>query len=661
MREETKDLKGAYLIFILIFLAIMFVPLIDMFNLLPETFKNSKFYTNLCLPPNIYIYRIFYIIAIPISTMLMVSTSNMKSLNQEKKNQYKIYYVIASVPLLIGFINHPVFHIYNVAFMPLLVFSHLYIASKAFTKIAANLNEEDSVIGINKKELGPMGLEFQVLNPDTEKYEALHVHNVFQGLLVTGGAGAGKSASIIEPAIFQWAMKGCSMTIYDFKGNPATLGLMAYNCWLHLQKNPQKFNELNAERKQKGLSELKIPTYEIISFDDLKKTSRPNPISPNTVLDSIDMKSQTQTFMKGLNKDFIKKQDFWALAAFALAHGIGERLRKSYPDYCTLPHLIVMGATMDMNALVDWLCEDYEVSAIMASYRSALTSKADQQIAGMLSSFQQPLTHLLHPDIFWVLGAEPKDQCDLNVNHPDNPRILSISNNGKKAAALSPLISCLLANIKTNINQQGMHPHAFIVDEYPTIYLDITDLPATARSNFVATLVSFQDKSQTESEYGKDISNKLISNLGTQFYGMTNLPENARPVADMMGTYKKAEDSVSTSVQGDPSTSTRLTNEKTLQIPEVMSQPTGHFSGKVADGQPAFFHHQFQYFDYKKIMDWKDEVDILNYPKTLQAVHKVNPELAEKLFNGLKKLNYERIKAECPMILAGKIEPIKQE
>lgn len=657
MNNEKKEWHSIYLILILGLLIVFFLPYINHLGYLPETIVNSKLYQNMCTYPMIYVFKLFYVVMIPLATSLLFSLKVATTMSEEEQKQYKLYYWLISVPVLIGFIFHPWFSVYNMIFLPLILLSHLFIASRAFAKIAGDLKDENSRIGINKQPLEQMGLVYNVYNKQG-KLEPLHINNVFQGILVTGGAGAGKSASIIEPAIFQWVQMGCSMTIYDFKGNPATLGLMAYNCWLHLQKDKSKFELTNKMRRENGEFELLLPTFEIISFDNLYQTSRPNPISPLTVRDSIDMKAQTQTFMKGLSKGFTKNEDFWAQAAFALAHAIGERLRKNYPEYCTLPHLIVMGAVMDTKLLVEWLCQDYEVNAIMASYKTAIVNNAEGQIGGMFSSFQQPLTHLLNRNIFWVLGAEPKYQSNLNLNDPENPKIVSISNNPKKDAALSPLISCLLANIMTNINEQGKHPHAFIVDEYPTIYLDITKLPATARSNRVATLAAYQDKSQTESEYGREAANKLVSNLGTQFYGMTNLPENAKPISDMLGTEKKVEKSFSVSDSG-PSFSTRLQRENVLQIPDIMDQPKGHFTGKIADGKPAFFHHQFEYFDYKKVMDWKKEIDIVNYPPTIMAIHKVNPDMAKTLFENLVKINYERIKTDCDLIMSGAYAPVE--
>lgn len=659
MREEKKNMHGAYAVLVIILLVIMALPYLNYLGMLHPIIYESKFYKNVCTGLSFLLYTAFYIVMIPMMTSLFFSPKIAKKLTPEKQKPFRNYYAIVSAILLIGIINHPVFYYYNCIAFPIITAIHLYIAAQGYSRLATELKDENNRLGFNNAPLEIMGLVYNVRDKDGNP-QKLHINNVFQGIMVTGGAGSGKSASLIDPAIYQWIMMGCSATIYDFKGNPAVLGLNAYNTWLNLQKHPEKYYETNQRLLQEGRSELKIPRFELITFDELAKTSRPNPISPKTLQSILDTKSVATVFMKGLNKGFIKQEDFWAQAAFSMAHGIIERLRRHYPNYCTIPHMIVFGL-QKTDLLMNWLAGDespFEVQAILQSYITAITNNAEGQIGGMFSSFQQPITPLLDEALFWVLGAPVDQQSDLNLNDPQNPRIVSISNNDRKSAALSPVISCMLQVIMTNINEQNKHPHAFIIDEYPTLYVDISHLPATARSNRVSTLAAFQDKAQTESEYGKEVSQKLISNLGTQAYGMINLAENAKPVSDMIGKAKKVENSYSMSDDGI-NVSTRLSNEETVPVPDIMKQRKGHFTGKIADGEPAFFHCQFDYFDLKAHMEWHNEIDILNYPPTIMQVHKINPTIAKEMFNSLVQANFHRIITECGLILAGVIKAQK--
>jgi len=656
MKEEKKNWHSIYLILIGFLICIMTLPYLRYLNLLPEQIAKSKFYENLCTGFYFLVFKAFYVAMVPFLTSLLFSIKIATTLKESSQKSYQYYYWIISVFILIGTINSPVFHYYNILFLPLILLLSIYIASRGFSKIAVELKDENNFVGFNKAPKEIMGLTYNVIDKNGRP-ETLNVNNVFQGILVCGGAGAGKSASWIDPAIFQWAQLGCSMTIYDFKGKPATLGLSAYNSWNHMKSHPEKFEQLNRERALKNQRPLKIPTYELVTFDDLSKSSRPNPISPKNITSSLDSKSIMMVFLKGLNKGFVKNEDFWAGAAFSLAHGLAERLRKSYPEYCTIPHLIILGLQPPI-LLMEWLKQDFEVDKIISSFTTAIMNNAEGQIAGMISSFQQPLTVLLEPSIFWVLGAPYHEQSDLNLNDIDNPRIVSFSNDPKKRQALSPIISCLLESVMSNINEQNKHPHAFIIDEYPTLYLDISNLPATGRSNQISTLVSFQDASQSESEYGKAATDKLISNLGTQAFGMTNLASNAKAVSDMFGQAKVVDKSYSISDDGITQ-STRLSNETTIQTSHVINQPKGHFTGKVADGDPAFFQCQFAYFNIKEEVKtkWTDEVDILNYPPTIMAAHHKYPDIAKQMFETLVEAHYQQIITESLSILSGGIQP----
>jgi len=643
MKQETQNWNAIYGILLIFLLVIMALPYFGYLELLPKTIFESHFYKNFCAGWGKWVFKLFYIIMLPLMTYMLFSVKIAKTTKPEEQNFYRYYYIFLSIFVLIGLINVPWANYYNMIGMPLLIIVHLFVCSRAFSKINTHLEDEEK-LGLSKEPLQDLGLIYEVKNKHGEK-DVLHVHNVFQSILVMGGAGAGKSASLIEPALYQWVKQGASLTVYDFKGNPATLGLLTYSAWLHFKKD---WNE-----KTQG----KFPKFELISFVELEKTSRPNPLSPLTMTSSLDTQSITKTLLQSLNPDFVKKQDFWAQSAFALAHGIAERLRKGYPKYCTIPHLISIGL-QPAELLIEWLEQDFEVRAIIASFISA--KKAESQLSGMLSSFQTPLTPLMNREIYWVLGAEFDKQTDLDLNNKENPRICCIANDPKKKAAFSPVISCILTNIMTNINQRDRHPHALVIDEYPTIYLDIAELPATGRSNKVCTMIAIQDKAQMEQAYGREISEKTIANLGTQFYGMSNSVKTAKDVEDMIGTAKKMDDSYSYSEDG-VNFSKRLSNEKIIQASDVMDQPVGHFTGKIADGKPSKFSTQTLYWDPKKHLKLKKEIDILNYPEDLMKLHKVLPQETKKAFDMLVELNYLRINDEVMGILSGEIKGEEQE
>ncbi len=630
-QAEKKNQHSILLLGMLFLVIIQLLPFLYYMDCLPKMVLKSKFIINTLKPMFQIAFRVIYIFIVMAIMNMFISLKIAKTLSKSEQGPYKNWYYILSILILVGTIQHPVFYFYNIIFFPILILLHLFAGSRGFAKLGEALSEEDPFAKINQKELKEMGLIYQ-----TDRGN-LHFHNVFQGFMVQGGAGAGKSASIIEPAIFQWAKQNMSMTIYDYKGDPPTLGLMAYNSWLIENK-----------------STFVKPEFGLVSFnkDYLHISQRPNIFDPNLLLSVVDTQSVLFTFLYGLNPDWRQKKDFWAQSATAAALGIVERLRKSpeYHQYCTLPHFIIL-ATMPPQKLLTWIREDTEVERMIQTLLTNLDGDVMQTLSNQISSLQAPLTPMFSKELFWVFGAEPENQTSIDLNDPINPKILSISNDPKRDEALSPAISSLLKAIIRTVNSQNKHPHAFIVDELPTIFLDgLSKLPATGRSNKVAVMLGIQDESQLETQYGKQ-ADEITSNMGNFCLGMTNNPKTAEKYSKYFGTYEVVKTSNSI---GDNSLSFSESHKDKplLQAKDIAQQSTGHFVGKVADGSPGFFSVQMAEFkkseNFKK---WQDKIQIDPPCEHLKMLYDTNPEFGAEIFETLVDINYQRIFAECEAIL----------
>jgi type IV secretory pathway TraG/TraD family ATPase VirD4 len=632
--NEKQQLNGVVmlLIFLLLALQMFYVMIVTGVSFVPEKIIQHPVVIGIQNSYLIWLFKFSYLLLIPASFRIFMSIDIAKKIKKEDQATYRTYYYILSLFVLLGPLGFPLFKYYNLILFPTILLVHIFVGSRGFAKVGQRLNEEDILARVNQKKLKEMGLVF-----DTDKGK-MHVHNVFQGILVAGGAGAGKSASVIEPSITQWARQNMSMTIYDFKGNPPTLGLMAWNVWKEM---PEEING------------LKKPSFTLLSFDQIEYSVRPNPLHPKELKSGIDTRSITTTLLFSLKKEWVNKQDFWAESAINLCFAIGERLRADsrYHQFCTIPHLVVL-ATLDYKRLIDWLRQNHELSMVIASFSVARDSDAGSQLAGMISSLQSALATLLQPELFWIFGAEPEHQSTLNLNDPKNPQIMVLANNPKNARVISPLLSCCVRAIINQVNEQGKHPHAMVIDELPTIFIqDLSQLPATARSNKVSTMLGLQDESQLETQYGKSNADEILSNMGTQFVGMTNNPKTAKKYSDFFGTSHKKKTSYSTS-DNSLSMSENTAQEKILQERDIANQPVGHFIGKVADGDPSFFSVQFPEFKKEEaVKEWKSKIELEYSDEFLKSLSKQNPELAKTILMQQVQLNYIRIQREALFIL----------
>ncbi|HAQ37980.1 MAG TPA: hypothetical protein DCQ58_05675, partial [Saprospirales bacterium] len=96
-----------------------------------------------------------------------------------------------------------------------------------------------------------------------------------------------------------------------------------------------------------------------------------------------------------------------------------------------------------------------------------------------------------------------------------------------------------------------------------------------------------------------------------------------------------------TSESGESQTQS-IRNERFLQPKDVAQQRTGHWTGFVANGNPPFFHAQFDYFNIKKY----------TIPPFAQRVNTGNPELDKQTMDKLVRDNFNKIRKDIGDMLA---------
>lgn len=482
------------------------------------------------------------------------------------------------------------FLIYDISIYPASILLEAYLCALCFSTFNKTDLENQDILGDTnkKKEDGHTfvyGITIQKTgangNPNSKiaSKEKIYVHNPFQGIWTDGGAGAGKSGSIVEPTIDQAIKLGFSGVVYDFKGNPPTLGKTVYNAINHYSSRG-----------------LKVSRFAMVNFSRLDLTLRLNPLNPVYLESMLHINEATETLLLNLNRSWIGKDgDFWRDSAILGVKGIIAFLKKHHPQYCTVPHLITF-ALQDFTVILDILRKDPEIRNIMSPIISASDRRADNQIEGIKASIQNALNKLYERNLFYVLNPNPDEDISLDVSNPANPTMLVLCNNNVIKDSISPVISLCMSIIAKQVNQQGKNPTLFSADELSTIYLkNLSALPATGRSNKVVTQLAIQDYSQLESMYKDKEAEEIISNMGSQFVGMTNNSKTAERISKMFGKIKTVDTSYS---EGDSNTttSTRLQHFEAVQLRDVMGQKKGHFMGKIADGEPPYFSGQFDLF-----------------------------------------------------------------
>lgn len=167
-------------------------------------------------------------------------------------------------------------------------------------------------------------------------------------------------------------------------------------------------------------------------------------------------------------------------------------LREERPEYCTLPHAISLITQPDNQCLVRLLQANEECADMVAPIFTAMSAKAENQLAGVVASLQVALGKINTPEIYYVTGQG--GDFDLNLNDPEHPAILTLGNDPVLSGTYGPVIRLILTAITKLLNRPNKLPRMVLMDEFPTVFVPgIETLPATARSNQVATILACQD------------------------------------------------------------------------------------------------------------------------------------------------------------------------
>lgn len=481
------------------------------------------------------------------------------------------------------------------AYIFFFVFS--FIACIAFAKALANLVKRP----IQETDLSPD--TERIVNENTFWFKVddgyINIRNAFQGVFVNGGAGAGKSASIAHPVIFQMAENGWTGIVYDFKFFDLTN--VVYSAYKAFPEAGQR-----------------IP-LKVVNFTDMSRTHRINPLNPAYLTDSAFIEEFVSTILKNLNKEWIKKTDFFATSAILTMKAIVMFFAKNHPDICDIPHIFVFINNATTEKIVQVLKNDRQALAVASSLAEAVEKEAMEQVAGVIATLKSQTQKLENENFYWVLSPEKGEDINLALNDPNDPRLLCLINDQQKTDTITPIISLIITVARKLMNVKGKEKSIFLLDEAPTLYLPrFEELPNTGRSNRICSFYMGQDLSQMDTMYGKDVRRNITGSLGNTFFGNATEGETLKYVAEFFGKEDKIVENTSVGHNKNSGSNGMSENisfniqEKYIIRPqEVASLEIGRFCGKIVARNPnSFFMAQFkQLKDYPKPYNGNPESD----------------------------------------------------
>ena len=462
----------------------------------------------------------------------------------------------------------------------------------------------------------------------------INVVNPFRASIVLGTPGSGKSFAVVNSYIKQQIEKGYATYIYDFKF--PDLSTIAYN---HLLRH---------------LDGYKVrPKFYVINFDDPSRSHRCNPLNPKFMTDISDAYESSYNIMLNLNRTWAAKQgDFFVESPTILFAAIIWFLRiYKNGKYCTFPHA------------VEFLNKPYEqIFPIMSSYPElenylspfldAWLAGAADQLMGQIASAKIPLSRMISPALYWVMSA---DEFSLDINNPDEPKVLCIGNNPDRQAIYGAALGLYNSRIVKLVNKKGRLKSSIIIDELPTVFIKgLDNLIATARSNKVAVLLGFQDFSQLIRDYTDKEAKVIINTVGNIFSGQV-VGETAKTLSERFGKILQKRQSISIN-RNDVSTSISTQMDSLIPPSKISSLTQGMFVGSVADNfgekiEQKIFHCEIV-VDAKKVAEEEksyQKIPVITDFRDADGIDRMKERVQE---------NYNRIKEETRQIVADELKHI---
>ncbi|NJO00368.1 MAG: type IV secretory system conjugative DNA transfer family protein [Bacteroidia bacterium] len=484
-----------------------------------------------------------------------------------------------------------------------------------------------------------VNFQTQYIHQRRQKKGWINVVNPFRAVMVMGTPGSGKSFAVLIPAMKQMIEKGFTMYVYDFKFPDLTE--IAYNA---LRANRDKYD--------------KPPRFFVINFDDPRRSHRCNPIHPKYIRDMTDCYESARVMMMNLNRSWITKQgDFFVESPINFLTAVLGFLWK-YEDgrYCTFPHAIEF-LNLPYDQIFPILGSYPELENYANPFISAYQQQAEAQLEGQIASAKIGLGRLSSPLLYWTMSG---DDFSLDINNPDDPKILCVGNNPEKLGIYGAALGLYNATLVRLINKKKQLPCALVVDELPTIYFKGLDtLIATARSNKIATWLGLQDLSQLIRDYGEKEAKVIVNTVGSIFSGQV-VGQTAKYLQDRFGKVERRRESTSKTSggKGGTSTSRSTSTQQDYKVPEaeISNISQGYFVGSTADN----FGEEVA----DKVFHAKIVVDTRKLAAEEAASIKLPPLAdfgSEAKMGELLHANYARIKAEVKALAEARITEIKDD
>jgi type IV secretion system protein VirD4 len=418
-----------------------------------------------------------------------------------------------------------------------------------------------------------------------------------RGILVVGGAGSGKTANLIDPAILSAIAQGFTVCLFDFKfgsgGQSETIVPFAIEHGYDVRilapgfEMSQTCNLLDRLKDDQDLASAR-ELVSVIVQNTGEVTDRPDP--------------------------FFEPAGIAVLSgAFLLAKSIAKR--ENNPE---LANLLMVNQILNLSDLSQRLIaakeqiEPWAYTAFGILTGSSSSDGKNVTEAGVLATAVKTLTPMVLPNYLPAFCGESTFPC-FDPNDPvkvDGKKLIVFGVDKNNRASTVPLVATALQQVVSyNLKGGRKQPMVIALDEFPTLNMKIAlNWINEERFNGASLIIGVQYLGQLEARYGKDWAKGFQASCATKIWFNPGEHETADHISKSLGEEELNLQSRSRSFNdGRQSSASRSVNEqlhkKALIEAHVIRQfPQGACiieSPGVGDGERAGipFRHQFAYND----------------------------------------------------------------
>lgn len=361
--------------------------------------------------------------------------------------------------------------------------------------------------------------------------------NPFDGFLVYAGANSGKTKSIGKPILREYIRNDFAGFVYDYKDFDLTKTVN------HLIK---KYN-------------YPYKVYNI-TFTDLSKTYRTNPISPKVVTDEILFIQLITDLLDAYMMD--GKKNEWYGGALGILRGVAINFYKLYPSICTIPHIANFICSSGSEKICEFLEKTHDSRTLGSAFLEA------KQSPKTLSSYLSTITNYLailafNKNIAYVLSG---NDFEFNLLDPEDPKLVCVANSYQIESLISPIIALMVTVSSRRFTMDNKIPFMFFLDEATSFNIsEFEKMPSILREYRCSFTFITQSGAKLEKRYGKLDKSSIEANLANQFYGRTKDVEALKYYPLIFGKYDKQRKSKTT---GSSSSGSNRSQTVTIQKEE---------------------------------------------------------------------------------------------